>query len=173
MTDTTRITYLFDPLCRWCYGVSATLEKLVADPHFVVELAPTGMFAGDGARSMEKHFAEYAWSNDQRISRLTGQPFSEAYRHNVLGDHGCLFDSCLDGPMGGYKRTCVVSTTDLSFSEWAAVFGYAKMTTTLLDRLNRHFHILETGNDSFRFKSSSVKPPSHKGEAEKLDCHRT
>lgn len=66
-----KIYYLFDPLCGWCYGAKPALETVASQ--YPVELTPTGLFFRSG-RVMDADFAQYAWGNDERIERLTGQP---------------------------------------------------------------------------------------------------
>ena len=80
-----KLIYLFDPLCGWCYASSPAIKNLAAT--FDVSVFATGLFADTG-RKMNPAFAQHAWSNDQRIAQLTGQPFSEKYHQQILQGEG-------------------------------------------------------------------------------------
>jgi putative protein-disulfide isomerase len=67
---------------------------------------------------MDNGFAAFAWANDQRISRLSGQPFSEAYRRNVLGDHTRPFDS---GPATLAITAVALTAPDREFDALKAI----------------------------------------------------
>jgi putative protein-disulfide isomerase len=69
------------------------MSELLDVPGVTVALLPTGLFSGERARSMDDAFATSAWSNDRGIERLTGQRFTEQYRHRVLGNRQQRFDS--------------------------------------------------------------------------------
>ena len=78
-----RLLYLYDPMCGWCYGAWPRIAELAREAH--VEPLPTGLFAGDTDRRIDAAFAAHIVQADARIEAMSGQPFSEAYRRDVLG----------------------------------------------------------------------------------------
>ena len=88
-----RVIYLYDPLCGWCYGSGPAIRALAASGTWVVEALPTGLFAGDPHRRIDPAFARHVIEADARIEQMSGEPFSEAYRSQVLGNASMRFDS--------------------------------------------------------------------------------
>lgn len=100
------LTYLFDPLCGWCYGASPALASIIESTGVGLELLPTGLFAGHGARPMDMSLASHAWTNDQHIEELTGQIFSLTYRDQVL----CNLHQPMDSTAATLALTAVAQT---------------------------------------------------------------
>jgi putative protein-disulfide isomerase len=91
---TAPIVYLFDPFCGWCYAAAPQIARLrEAVGRETVYGLPVGLFVTDGQTPMTPEFRDYAWSNDQRIAEMTGQPFSQAYYTGVLSNFAVPFDS--------------------------------------------------------------------------------
>jgi putative protein-disulfide isomerase len=88
------IVYLFDPFCGWCYAAAPVIARLrEAVGAETIHALPVGLFVTDGKTPMTPEFRDYAWSNDQRIAQMTGQPFSQAYHDEVLSNFEVPFDS--------------------------------------------------------------------------------
>ncbi|NIZ15465.1 DsbA family protein [Phaeobacter sp. HF9A] len=104
-----QLTYLYDPLCGWCYGAAPAIKTLMQYDDITVTAQPSGLFAGPGAFAMSAGFAAHAWAADQRIGQLTGQEFSAAYRENLLERTTGMVDS---GP-----ATLAVSAVHLTAPE--------------------------------------------------------
>ena len=87
----TRLHYIYDPLCGWCYAVSPLVKA--AREIMPVVAHGGGMVAGPFRTQMTPELRDHARANDLQIARLTGQPFSDRYFNGLLEDESVWFDS--------------------------------------------------------------------------------
>ncbi|WJM83744.1 protein-disulfide isomerase [Dickeya chrysanthemi] len=107
-----KLQYFFDPLCGWCYASAPALEYLAKTYPTQLELLPSGLFSGDGARIINAQWATHAWTNDQRIASLTGQRFSESY-HALLHSNGRFDSQYLNRALTAFKQTAPAAEAGL------------------------------------------------------------
>lgn len=92
--ETTKLVYIMDPLCGWCYGnVNSTVQVFEAyKDRIPVEIIPGGMWAGENVRRQSKQMAAYFKKHDLQIADRTGSTFSDAY-FKLIEDEHILLDS--------------------------------------------------------------------------------
>lgn len=89
--STATLHYIFDPLCGWCYAVSPLVTA--ARDRLPVRLHAGGMMTGAQRQPVTPQLRQYVLAHDERIARLSGQPFGDAYRDGLLRDAGAVLDS--------------------------------------------------------------------------------
>lgn len=77
-------TYLFDPLCGWCYGAAPAIARLRGMADVALKVLPVGLFAWENAVPLDR-MRDHIRPADARIASLTGQTFSETYFDRVIG----------------------------------------------------------------------------------------
>ncbi len=92
----TKLIYITDPLCGWCWASAplvAAASRTATDLGVPFELLHRALFTGDMVRWMSRSFSDYVTEADQRITAVSGQQFSDAYRNNLLYKPDLIFDS--------------------------------------------------------------------------------
>ena len=87
----TRLHYIYDPLCGWCYAVAPLIEA--ARAVISIELHGGGMMTGARRQRISPAWKDHVAPNDRQITRVTGQVFGEGYLHGLLEDHSAWLDS--------------------------------------------------------------------------------
>ncbi len=85
--------YIFDPLCGWCYAAAPLLAAARALPGLEIQWHAGGMLSGPARRTITPDWRAHVMPHDERIAKLTGQPFGDAYYNGLLNQVGATLDS--------------------------------------------------------------------------------
>lgn len=89
----TKLHYIFDPLCGWCYGAAPLIDAAQGIPDLALILHGGGIMSGPNRRQIDSQWRSYVMPHDQRIAKLTGQTFGDSYFNQLLNDTSAIMDS--------------------------------------------------------------------------------
>ncbi|WP_437613289.1 DsbA family protein [Erwinia sp. V71] len=89
----TGIYWIIDPLCGWSYGALPLINRIAQRFPQAQYLLPGGLFIGAQRRRIDASWLQHVHEHDDRIAKLTGMPFGDAYRHSLLATEDLLLDS--------------------------------------------------------------------------------
>ena len=91
MTTETRLHYIYDPLCGWCYAVAPLVKA--ARAVMPIALHGGGMMTGARRQKITPEWKAYVGPNDRQITQVTGQRFGAGYLDGLLTDYDAWLDS--------------------------------------------------------------------------------
>lgn len=89
----TKLHYIFDPLCGWCYGAAPLVQAVQNIPKLTLVLHGGGMMSGANRRQIDSQWRGYVMPHDRRIAQLSGQIFGDDYFNKLLNDTSVMMDS--------------------------------------------------------------------------------
>lgn len=91
----TKIYYVMDTMCGWCYGFSDVITKIQEKYKEIYDfnILPGGMWINDNVKIMNASLADYIKSHNRQIEQLTGKKFGEGFNKNILQNTDMILDS--------------------------------------------------------------------------------
>lgn len=91
----TKVYYVMDTMCGWCYGMSDVITKIQEKYKDVYDfiLLPGGMLIGDDVIKVDIGFTDFIKDSNKKVEELTGKKFGEVYNENVLEKKSIILDS--------------------------------------------------------------------------------
>lgn len=83
--------YIYDPLCGWCYGIAPFIQA-AHKQGVTIALHGGGMITGSQRRPADDSMRDMIRSHNQRITQMTGQPFTDAF-YALLKNQEWVMDS--------------------------------------------------------------------------------
>jgi putative protein-disulfide isomerase len=89
----TTLHFIMDPQCGWCYAAAPLIDALTELPDIEIKMYGGGLFSGANKRPLSFDFHQQIIAMDKKITRLTGQVFSQTYYTTLLEDKERIVDS--------------------------------------------------------------------------------